>query len=62
MTSDEGILYGCIQEAAREGIRANVLKAKTNMHAATMNKALSGLEEKRFVKSIKSIKVGQTLP
>lgn len=57
MSGDEEILYGYIQEAAREGIWTKTLKAKTNMHTTTMNKALKGLEGKRFVKAIKSVKV-----
>ncbi|KAH8153784.1 uncharacterized protein LAJ45_01551 [Morchella importuna] len=56
MSGDEEILYGYIQEAAREGIWTKTLKAKTNMHTTTMNKALKGLEGKRFVKAIKSVK------
>lgn len=60
MSGDEEILYGYIQEAAREGIWTKTLKAKTNMHTTTMNKALKGLEGKRFVKAIKSVKVNLT--
>lgn len=60
MSGDEEILYGYIQEAAREGIWTKTLKAKTNMHTTTMNKALKGLEGKRFVKAIKSVKVSSS--
>lgn len=57
MNGDEELLYGYIQEAAREGIWSKFLKQKSNMHATTMTKCLKTLEQKRYVKVIQSVKV-----
>ncbi|KAI5785945.1 RNA polymerase Rpc34 [Geopyxis carbonaria] len=56
MNPDEEMLYGYIQEAAREGIWSKTLKAKSNMHTTTMTKCLKTLEQKRYVKVIQSVK------
>ncbi|PWW75639.1 RNA polymerase Rpc34 [Tuber magnatum] len=55
MTADEEMLYGYIQESAREGIWTKQLKMKSNMHSTAVNKALKGLERKKYIKSIKSV-------
>ncbi len=58
MTADEKMLYGHIEDSAREGIWTKTLKQKTNMHATSMNKALRQLEHKRYVKAVRNVKVG----
>lgn len=57
MTQDESLLYAYIEDAAREGIWTKTLKAKSNMHITSMNKALKSLEHKRYVKAVKSVQV-----
>jgi len=57
MSPDEEMLYGYIQDAAREGIWTRTLKMKSNLHNTTMSKCLKTLENKRFIKAIQSVKV-----
>ena len=58
LSSDELIIYEHIEAAGREGIWTKVLKTRTNQHQTVMTKCLKSLESRRFIKCIKSVKVG----
>jgi len=59
LSSDELIIYEHIEAAGREGIWTKVLKTRTNQHQTVLTKCLKSLENRRFIKCIKSVKVGK---
>lgn len=56
LSSDELIIYEHIEAAGREGIWTKILKTRTNQHQTVMTKCLKSLENRRFIKCIKSVK------
>lgn len=56
LNQDEALVYSYIETSAREGIWSKMLRNKTNLHMATMNRAIKILENKNLIKSIKTVK------
>ena len=57
LAADEKIVYQCIKAANVDGIWIKVLKGKTDLHQAVLNKCIKTLEQKQLIKPFKSIKV-----
>ncbi len=56
LSQDEALIFSYIETAQREGIWSRLLRNKTNLHMATMNRAVKSLESKNLIKSIKTVK------
>lgn len=56
LNSDEALVYSYIETSAREGIWSKMLRNKTNLHMATMNRAIKGLESKNLIKNIQTVR------
>lgn len=56
LTPDEALVYSYIESSGREGIWSKLLRNRTNFHMTTMNRAIKGLENRNYIKSIKTIK------
>lgn len=56
LTPDEALVYSYIESSGREGIWSKLLRNRTNFHMTTMNRAIKGLENREYIKSIKTIK------
>lgn len=50
------MVYSYIESAAREGMWSRQLRAKTNMHMTTMNRAIKVLENRNLIKNVKTVK------
>lgn len=56
LTSDEALVYSYIESSGRDGMWSKLLRARTNLHMTTMNRAIKGLENRNYIKSIKTVR------
>jgi DNA-directed RNA polymerase III subunit RPC6 len=56
LTDEEGIVFGYIESAGREGIWTRTIRSKSNLHQNVFNRCLKSLESKGLVKTTTSSK------
>ena len=56
LNQDEALVLSYIETGGRDGVWSKLLRNKTNLPMATMNRAVKTLEGKGFIKSIKTVK------
>lgn len=56
LEGDEKIVYQCIKGSGNRGIWTRDLKTRTNLHQTVITKVLRSLDNRRLIKSIKSVK------
>ena len=56
LNGEEALVYNYIESAGREGIWTKMLRTRSNLHMTLMTRALKTLENKGYVKQIKSVK------
>ena len=61
MTDTEKIVYQIIKSAKNKGIWIKDIKSKSNLHSQLVNTNIKSLEKKSMIKSVKSVKVWDTL-
>lgn len=57
MSKEEEMIYSHISASGREGIWLRILKNKVNLHDISMNRCLKSLENQRFIKLIRLVKL-----
>lgn len=61
MDTNEMIIYGHIKNAGNKGIWIKDLKQKSNIHTKNVQDAIKSLEKNKYIKSVKSVKVGDVV-
>ncbi|KAL8942833.1 MAG: hypothetical protein Q9216_001448 [Gyalolechia sp. 2 TL-2023] len=56
LTADEALVYSLIESAGREGIWSRILRSKSGLHMTVMMRCLKTLENKSYIKQIKTVK------
>ncbi|KAL9031686.1 MAG: hypothetical protein Q9196_000319 [Gyalolechia fulgens] len=56
LTADEALVYSLIESAGREGIWSRILRSKSGLHMTVMMRGLKTLENKSYIKQIKTVK------
>ncbi|KAL9007063.1 MAG: hypothetical protein Q9188_000186 [Gyalolechia gomerana] len=56
LTADEALVYSLIESAGREGIWSRTLRSKSGLHMTVMMRCLKTLENKSYIKQIKTVK------
>lgn len=57
--NEEKIVYSIIEEAGNKGIWIRDIRFKSNLNQISLNKILKSLENKKIIKSIKSVAAGK---
>ncbi len=61
MNTDESMIYSHIESSGREGIWSKTIRARTNLHQTIVQRCLKNLENQRYIKVVKSVKVSNLL-
>ena len=56
LNDEERLVFSYIESSGRDGIWTRTIKMRTNLHQTLINRALKVLENKNFIKPIKSVK------
>ncbi|KAI4184762.1 MAG: hypothetical protein L6R41_004519 [Letrouitia leprolyta] len=56
LTADEALVYSLIESAGRDGIWSRILRSKSGLHMTIMTRCLKVLENKSYIKQIKTVK------
>ncbi|EON67372.1 hypothetical protein W97_06625 [Coniosporium apollinis CBS 100218] len=56
LSRDELLVYQCVESLGTTGIWTRAIRAKTNLHDKSLNKAIKSLETSRLIKSIRNVK------